>query len=149
MTFRSRRIERGMATIIFGMGVLILMLVVTSLLYSLGRVAVAHTRSVNAMTLSTLAAADKVDLGYFLATQDTIVDEAANAKFLQLLAQYKGREGAELSSPNLHFVNGGAGIQSNAQLSAPFGGAFMPTISIRWSVTVTARPRYGITKEGE
>jgi hypothetical protein len=142
---RLRSMERGAASVVFGLGMIALLVAFSGYLYDVRRVALAQLRAQDTLDLAAHRAGSDIDIPRFKVFQDVILSPAAEGDAMNAIHSANTSQ-YNLSVNSVQYLYGGSYMQIRGEISVPLGflaRAFGVSEAKRQFTTIV-EPQYGI-----
>ncbi len=146
MSRLRKKLERGQATLVFGMLLITLLAVFAWVLFDLGRLGLGVVRARNVLDLAAYSAANHIDQPNFNRTQHLILDPSAADSFRHAVeANSRLGEGMTLTVNHVEFLDNRGYMRVVATVRIPLGSISMFGIGkAEQQITTVVEPRYGL-----
>ncbi len=140
-----KKLEKGQATLVFGLLLITLLAVFAWVIFDLGRIGLGVVRARNALDMAAYSAANNVDRDLFMKTQRLELAPGAEATFRHTLASSPLGEGMHLAVDNVQFLNGRGYMRVAATLRIPLASIGMfGAGEVEQTIITVVEPRYGL-----
>lgn len=148
-----KRLEQGQATLVFALGLIVLMWLLIGLMDDLGRLALAEVRAHDAAELAVQDAANSIDPNAFFGGQAVRLSARATWQAQAVADRLTGgraRSGGRVSLGGVMFAGGGRVLLASAEVEVPL--RWMARVGVpvgRRAFQVAAMPAYGLQVEND
>lgn len=143
----KKRVEKGQSTLVFALGMVVLMWLLIGLMDDLGRLALAEIRALDAVELAAQDAANWVDTNIFWGAQEVKLSPAAMGHAQQTASALSD---GRVTLGSLGIAGGGRVLVVSADLEVPL--KWMARVGVpvgRRTFRVSTTPSYGLQVENE
>src|SRR5579859_7606590 len=122
---RLRRLERGQASVVFGLGMIALLVAFSGYLYDVRRIALAQLRAQDTLDLAAHQAGSDIDIPRFKVFQDVILSPAAQTDALNAIQSVASpwdsanTSGFNLSVGSVQYLYGGSYMEIRGEIEVP------------------------------